>query len=230
MPYLSTLGRIPNLHFISAFSRSEVVNRVLKKSSPRYTVIPLGADSLGQASPNFSASKRTFTYVGSIDPKRNHSVVLDAFKELWVENIDVQLTLIGRIRPDLASLAHELSNLQDTEPRFAWKRGLDDAAVSAIVKESRATIYVSEYEGFGLPPIESLALGTPSIVSRFVPSLESVGTAGTICVEIQKSAIRNAVLRMLDDDYAASKFAEISTLSIPTWKGYAHSLWSAITI
>ena len=49
--------------------------------------------------------------------------------------------------------------------------------------DSWATIYISEAEGFGLPPVESLWLGTPVVASAAIPSLEAIGPAGVHIVE-----------------------------------------------
>lgn len=51
------------------------------------------------------------------------------------------------------------------EDRVRWIEGLDDAAVKALIQGARALVYPSLEEGFGLPPIEAMALDTPAVAA-----------------------------------------------------------------
>jgi len=230
MHYLKTMRVIPNLHFISASCREDFCERILRCRLPTYRVCPLGADGLGRAAPSFDPRKRGFSCVGTIEPRKNHKVILEAFEALWSEGVDARLTFIGRMGWDSRQLGDHLKKLAQRESRFGWYDDLDDARLRDAILASRATIYASEREGFGLPPLESLALGIPVIVSSRLPSISNIATGGQIRIEdITPASIVAAVKGMLDDGVAERKYAELQSLDVPIWQEMAHSLRDAMS-
>ena len=228
--YLRVLRRIPNLHFISGATRREFCQRILRADLPTYRVCPLGADALGVAEPSFSAAKKRFTYVSSIEPRKNHLAVFAAFEEVWKEHPDVELTLVGAPVILTEEIAAGLDRMKQFGSRFTCQRDLDGGAVKALVRSSRATIYASDAEGFGLPALESLALGVPVIAWRDLPSLSLVPAGGQVRLpDVSAGQIATGVRRMLVDAFARQKYDEISTLVLPTWQGMAATLHRAIT-
>lgn len=229
MHYLKAMRVIPNLHFISAACMSDFCERILRIQRPTYRVCPLGSDGLGRAAPEFDPSRRRFACLGTIEPRKNHDVILQAFGELWQRGIDVELAFVGRMGWSSREFSDHLIALSRRERRFVWYEDLNDLQVRETVKSSRATIYASEREGFGLPPLESLALGVPVIVSQRLPSLSNIAELGQVRVaEISATAISAAVMRLLDDTVAAEKYGEILSLKISTWCEMAEALHQAI--
>jgi glycosyltransferase involved in cell wall biosynthesis len=234
--YLPLLRAVPNLYFVSAACKRDFCERILLRDAPTYRVAPLGADSLGRRAPAFAPSSRRFTCIGTIEPRKNHALILDAFRKLWAGGAAIDLVFIGKLgwnahepgwKPH--DMGEDLAGLSERNPRFTWHDELDDGQVTEIVRSSRATIYASEAEGFGLPPLESLALGVPAIASARLPSLGTVDDGGQLrLAEISAEAIGSAVTRMCDDAFAARKFAEIATLTLPTWEGLATFLQRAV--
>jgi glycosyltransferase involved in cell wall biosynthesis len=99
-----------------------------------------------------------------------------------------------------------------------------------VIRGSRATLFPSLGEGFGLPPLESLALGVPVIVASQVPSLGLIAPGGQVRLDRPDAqGIRAAVLDMLDDATARRKCQEITGLSLPRWAdlGRACADWLA---
>ncbi len=80
------------------------------------------------------------------------------------------------IIPDPRRLARELG-LDERTVRFI---GVDQAAKPALYRGATAFIFPSRYEGFGLPPLEALACGTPVVGSNTASLPEIVGDAGML--------------------------------------------------
>ena len=68
-----------------------------------------------------------------------------------------------------------------------------------LYSAAKALLYVSLYEGFGLPPLEAMASGTPVIVSSSSSIPEVVGDAGLQVDPCDETAIRDAMRRLIDD-------------------------------
>jgi glycosyltransferase involved in cell wall biosynthesis len=94
--------------------------------------------------------------------------------------------------------------------------------VAERIGRARATIYVSEAEGYGLPPVESLAVGVPVIVSASCPSVAMLEPSGMRRLDpVTPQAIAAAVLALEDDAVAAALWREGEMLKFGTWRDFA---------
>ena len=218
MNYLKFARQVRRTGFISNQTKLDYLKRILREERPVGPVLPLGSDALGTASPRFSPDKRGFVCLGTIEPRKNHNVILDAFAGLWEAGVDASLTFIGNMGWVDDGLRRRIEGLKLSEPRFEWLSGLPDNEVGERIKASRATIYISNLEGYGLPPMESMALGVPVIVCEEIPSISMLEPYGQLrLVNPDKENLGRAVLKLLDDGYAMRKHEEISNLQLPTW-------------
>jgi glycosyltransferase involved in cell wall biosynthesis len=223
--YLRCLRAIPNLAFNSIQTRFETLERVLRDGRTAGPVCPLGAESLGTAAPRFDPANRRFTVVGTVEPRKNHRAVLDAFDQLWSQGVYVELTFAGKLGWAREDDRQRILRLKDSEPRFHFLESLGDAQLVETIRGSRATIYPAFHEGYGLPPVESLALGVPVIVTESLPSVSMLGSEGQVRLASPTAEqIGHAVRLMLDDSFAARKSGEIRRLQLPTWSAMAERL------
>jgi glycosyltransferase involved in cell wall biosynthesis len=237
MPYLRTLRAVGNIHFNSIACKRDYCERIFRDERATYHVCSLGADGLGTARPEFSPSNTRFSCLGTVEPRKNHALILEAFKRLWARGTNVELVFIGKLgwgRSQLGwearDVSDELTALGNRVPQFRWCDGLDDRQAKEMITSSRGTVYASETEGFGLPPLESLALGVPVIVSGRIPSIEMIPHLGQIrLAAVSAATICTAVTSMMNDSVAARKHSEILQLELPTWKKMAQSLHQTMT-
>ncbi|MGH2510980.1 MAG: glycosyltransferase, partial [Ktedonobacteraceae bacterium] len=113
----------------------------------------------------------------------------------------------------------------DPNSGFQFHSAIDDNAIRKCIAQSRATIYISSAEGYGLPPVESLWCGTPVIASTTIPSLTRLGSAGIHYVEpLTVVNLRRAVLAFVDNAYANGKAEETAQLDLPTWRSFTQEV------
>lgn len=216
--YLRLLRDIPHLAYISEWSRKVADERVFRGQRDPGVTIPLGTDGLGSAPPRFDARLKTFSVVSTIEPRKGHLLVLDAFERLWQQGHTVPLTFVGRQGWLSPNELARIERLQKEEPLFTWQSGLTDPQVREVILESRATIYLSRQEGFGLPPVESLALGKPVIVSAHIPSIDMLPPHGQIrLANPTVESLQSAIVALSDDEQALAKTEEIRKLDLLTW-------------
>lgn len=77
-----------------------------------------------------------------------------------------------------------------------------------LVAGARAMVYPSLYEGFGLPPLESMACGVPVIVSDAGSLMEVVADAGRIVGALDTKALRDAMQNLVEDDALRSRLGQ----------------------
>lgn len=230
--YYKILRRATSCGFISEDTR-EVYYRRLKRTNVRGgVVLPLGSDSLGPRvdRPTLQRSS-AFTVVGTVEPRKNHAMILEAFVPLLRQIKGLSLSFIGKMGWVDPDLAHKIKSLtSDENSGFQFHTAVGDSHIRTHIEQSRATIYVSTAEGYGLPPVESLWLGTPVIASVTIPSLKTLTSAGIHYVEpLNVDNLRQAVFAFLDDAYANQKTEETANLSLPTWRFFTQELlhWCA---
>jgi alpha-1,3-rhamnosyl/mannosyltransferase len=84
-----------------------------------------------------------------------------------------------------------------------------DVALSALYASALALVYPSVYEGFGLPPLEAMACGTPVIVSNRASLPEVVGSAGDLVEPDDVAGLTSAIVKLSEDgSYFARRSAQ----------------------
>jgi len=115
----------------------------------------------------------SFLMVGTLEPRKGHAQVLDAFEQLWKDNQVVNLVLVGKqgwLQEDLVS---RLKGHQEFGRRLFWLEGISDEYLEDIYAACSCLIAGSYGEGFGLPLIEAAQHGI-SIIARDLPVFREV--------------------------------------------------------
>jgi len=127
--------------------------------------------------------KRTsFLMVGTIEPRKGHLQTLSAFNQLWNQELDINLIIVGKEgwknleetkRRTIPEIIKNLQNNPEKNNRLFWLEGISDEFLEKIYKYSDCLISASEGEGFGLPLIEAAMHNLP-IISRDIPVFREV--------------------------------------------------------
>lgn len=96
--------------------------------------------------------------LSTLEPRKNLELLLKAFTNIQ-DNVNYDLVLVGRKGWKM----DELLDKYNTKERIYITGFVDDEYVSLIYKNAMCFVFPSLYEGFGLPPVEALSLGTPVI-------------------------------------------------------------------
>lgn len=224
MPYLRAIRQIPNVGFISKQTKCEYSSRIAKcpQSGP---VLLLGGDSVELDRQQFSPARNAFLAVGTIEPRKNHAALFEAFDRLWERGIDCELHVVGR-EAKVGSRERALQDKLECWPWFHYHGVATDKTIASLYERARATIFLSESEGFGLPPYESLSAGVPVICSGHgVPSLASISQLGQIRLsKVSTESVLEAVENILDDEMASLLWMDASQQDIPTWRNFTHNM------
>ena len=115
----------------------------------------------------------TFLMVGTLEPRKGHALVLDAFEQLWRDGLELNLVIIGKQGWMVDELVERLRSHPQRGERLLWLQGVSDEQLEVIYARSHCLIAASEGEGFGLPLVEAAARGLP-IVARDIPVFREV--------------------------------------------------------
>jgi glycosyltransferase involved in cell wall biosynthesis len=139
---------------------------------------------------------RYFLFFGSIEPKKNIGRLLEAYLST---SLDLPLVLIGA-RAWKAD--QELALLQHRPPGDRRVRQIDyvtQRTLATLIRSARAVVFPSLYEGFGLPVLEAMALGTPVLTSREGSLPEVAGDAALFVDAYDPSDIARGLERLASD-------------------------------
>jgi alpha-1,3-rhamnosyl/mannosyltransferase len=141
-----------------------------------------------------------FLTVGTLEPRKNLAFALQAYRRLPAKVRQVHpLVLIGMKGWNSSELEQQIASLIRTgEVRQLGYVSRTDLAT--LMAGASALIYPSVYEGFGLPPLESMACGVPAICANSSSMPEVVGDAGILIDPENTDELARALIRIVEDD------------------------------
>jgi glycosyltransferase involved in cell wall biosynthesis len=155
-------------------------------------------------------------YLGGFDQRKNVLTLLKAFAQL-AKDSRAFLGIAGRLPekgsdffPDPRPIVQELG----IEERVVFTGWVPEEDKPALYSGTRALVFPSLYEGFGLPPLEALACGTPVIASNRGSLPEIVGDGGLLLEPDDVEGLATAMGKLLSDDKLRKDLRE---------KGLAHA-------
>jgi glycosyltransferase involved in cell wall biosynthesis len=225
--YFQLIRRAAHCAYISSATQNAYYGRLRRVSNRGGIVLPLGSDALGQPvkTPVLGRALK-FGVVGTIEPRKNHDLILEAFEPLLAEVRGLKLCFVGKIGWATNTLAAKIQAMAaDPDSGLEYLPAASDNIIRNHIQDFRATLYLSAAEGYGLPPVESLWLGTPVIASKNIPSLQTLDPIGIRYVEpLDVLNVRRAVLAFTDDVYSNKKICEACRTSLPTWRSFTSAV------
>ena len=163
--------------------------------------------------------------LGTVQPRKNYVRLMEACDAL-AEKRDLHLIIVGRP----AGLSEPIVAAAEARPYVRLMGFLDDADLPALYRQAAAFAFPSIYEGFGLPPLEAMASGTPVVASAASSLPEVVGDAGLSIDPFDVPAWTTALTRVLDDEILHSHLrqAGLARAATFTWGKTAQQWLSVI--
>ncbi len=198
-------------HIITISERSKAdIIKYLGVTAHKVTVIPLGIDTsffkpaseedIALIKDRFRLPKKYILYVGTIEPRKNIPALIRSLAQI-ASDIPHKLVIAGRNYKGLESIKSEIRRL-DLSDRVIFLNFVKSEYLPALYSGAELFMWPSIYEGWGFPPQEAMACGTPVIVSDGGSLPEVVGNAGII----QKFTV-NALNDRLCDSVFENMFA-----------------------
>ncbi len=196
----------------SEFTKGEIRRRLGLSAAGKTEVVLHGPDDDLPQGPG-RAESRSFlglpadtSYiitVGTVLRRRNVSTLVRAVASLRRHRPQVRLGIIGENRShpfeDVAVLAKSLG----CEREVHVSGFVSDHEMARHYAAADVAVFLSEYEGFGLPALEAMSRGVPTIIADR-GSLNELFASGTLVVEPDETAVKDALLRVLNDPAVAA--------------------------
>lgn len=179
----------------SDFSKREIT-RLLGIPASRIEVIYLGASALHRtASP--SSRSPLVLYVGSLFNRRHIPELIEGFRRLAARMPDVRLEIVGDNRTNPRVEVEQLIAGSGVSDRVRWRSYIPDNELASLYGTASAFAFLSDYEGFGLTPLEAMAAGIPTVVLDTPIAREIYGPAAMFIQRLDPDTIAIALERAL---------------------------------
>lgn len=236
--------RAKKIMTISQFAAKEL-EQFYNLSSDRITVNPWGLERIFKVfertpeylakadaiKKQFSITKDFFLSVGQAFPRRHVKEAIEAFGNIARKYPDIQylVACIDKYQPPVLDALIKKINEKEGREAIVYTRYIARQDLLVLMNETVALVYVSDKEALGLPPLEALACGRPSVVADTPLSREVLGEEGFFAVDTSTPTdIARNMSAILDNKAEVARIvhAQSKQLQKYQWNTHAQKLLS----
>lgn len=186
----------------SNFTKNEIIDN-FRFDSNRIHVIPNGPGIVTlNINHDVKASVKQSPYlirIGGYTKRKNIDWMLEIWPEIAAKFPELRLMLVGPSGSDSSGLINKFLTL----PRVVNLGNPSNSTVISLLMSATALIFPSTYEGFGLPLVEAMKLGTPIIAKR-TPISQEICAEGALYVDTAQEVNENLGKILRDSDFRAN--------------------------
>lgn len=220
---------------VSEFSKQDIVNQY-KIPAERIDVVyngakevykPIKEEAKQKTKEKYSEGKNYFICVAAIHPRKNVKNLLLAFEKFKTEtSSDFRLIIVGRKAWDFNEVdeAHEQMKFKN---EVIFLGHVPPNELGEIVASAFAMVYVSLFEGFGIPIVEAMSCDVPVITSNTTSMPEAAGDAALLVNPNSVEEISSAMKKVYEDSSLRNSLIEKGRIQIKkfSWDLTADKLW-----
>lgn len=191
---------------------------------------PISEEVRQQVRRKFTQGAEYFVFVGSIHPRKNLQRLLPAFKAFKERTkSSVKLVIVGNAYWKNEEIKKSLTLFEGTEDVILVGR-LNAEELKDVVGSALANVYVSYFEGFGIPIVEGFQAGVPVITSNVTSMPEVAGGAALLVDPFNIDSIADGLERVATDEPLRAELVRkgAERAHYFSWDKAANALWLSI--
>ncbi len=209
---------------VSDFSKQEIV-RYLGVPPSKVDVIYSGVTLMPAAdTPQGGTRDGSILFVGSLFNRRHIPELIHGFETVAARHPPARLDIVGDNRTEPYIDIAQLIAASPARDRIRARAYVDDTELAALYRQARAFVFLSDYEGFAMTPLEALGAGVPVVLLATEVAREIYGPAATYVERPEPGLIAAALERALfdEDERARALGAAPAQLERYSWSECAH--------
>lgn len=227
-----TAERSAGIIAVSGSTRSDIV-RILGVPGRKVTVIPNGVgeemrpiddrEQVEALRRRYSLAEHLILFLGTLEPRKNIATLLEAYAVLRRKQGFVHRLVVAGGKGWYYEEIYAMVERLGLEGEVIFPGYIPQSELALWYNAADLFVYPSLYEGFGIPPLEAMACGTPVIVSNTSSLPEVVGDAGVIVAPCDAQALAEAMLSVVSDrvHHRALRDAGLSRAGAFSWRNTA---------
>ena len=196
----------------------------LGRAVPNWIAAHLAAPGFPQPAAERPLPEPYFVVLGTIEPRKNHLLLLNLWRQLADEHIRPmpRLVVIGQRGWECEQVVDMLERCAALDSIVLELPGCDDAKLATWLHHAQALLFPSFAEGFGIPLVEALASGTPVVASDLPVFRELAGEVPDYLDPLDGAGWRQAVLDFTADHgpRRTAQLARMADWQAPTWQAH----------
>ena len=203
-----TIARVDRICTVSNYSKQRIID-LLDVQPEKISVVGNGVDraffeiaNVDRGSLQAPILEPYAIVIGGLRSKKGGYCVVEVAKELKLRNSPIKILIVGTSEPELVAIGSTLDNI-------VLAGVIDDLQLPAFVRMASSLLFLSLYEGFGIPMLEAMAAGTPAVVAN-KGAIPDVGGAAAIVVEPENAnMIADILINLEKDDRLHTKYEQL---------------------
>ena len=175
----------------------------------------------------FATERHAFLMVGSIEPRKMHAYVLDAFDRFWACGGNAALVIVGRQAWKVEAVLERVAKHPELDRRLFVLRDATDAELDYSYRNASSLVIASEIEGFGLPIVEAFQRGLPVMCSD-IPVFREIADGKAVFFSLSDPSELTAALDSFCKRVPPGERQKRVPQSWISWQQSAEQLFAAI--
>jgi glycosyltransferase involved in cell wall biosynthesis len=170
----------------------EKVELIYQPVSPVF----FGKQNVAEIRTKYHLPEKFILSVGTIEPRKNQLALLQALQS---KEIKVPVVFVGKQTSSYMTELNRFIKENELGTRITFLSNIPEADLAALYQTATLSVYISVFEGFGLPVIESMACGCPVVTSSVSVLPETAGDAAVLCNPAKVEEIAQKVALLLEN-------------------------------
>ena len=223
---------------VSEFSKNDIAEKY-KVDSNKIDVVyngvsdrfkPLDKKEINETQKDLTNGNPYFVFVGAIHPRKNIAKILEAFEDFKsTGNYNHKLLLVGK-KKWWTSEMEETFQTMKYKGDVIFKDNMNAQQVAQAIGAADALLYVSTFEGFGIPILEAMKCGVPVITSDVSSMPEVAGNAALLCSPFKSDSISEQMKRLVHEPNLSNSLIEKGLVRAKdfSWDRTSELLWESL--
>ena len=191
---------------------------------------PLDKKEINETQKDLANGNPYFVFVGAIHPRKNIAKILEAFEDFKsTGNYNHKLLLVGK-KKWWTSEMEETFQTMKYKGDVIFKDNMNAQQVAQAIGAADALLYVSTFEGFGIPILEAMNCGVPVITSDVSSMPEVAGNAALLCSPFKSDSISEQMKRLVHEPNLSNSLIEKGLVRAKgfSWDKTSELLWKSL--